>query len=71
MLISVIPFLFDIYFNIPSWLVIAAILNADFAAGDLIAIVLILNQVPKQPTAKASAASIKLVPNLVQLSVFS
>jgi len=48
MLISVVPFVFAIYFDVHSWFVIASILNAGFAAGDVVAIVMILHQVPKR-----------------------
>ncbi|PCJ50581.1 MAG: hypothetical protein COA74_02035 [Gammaproteobacteria bacterium] len=47
-LISVIPMFVALYTTVPSWLVIASILNAGFAAGDIAAITMIAYQVPKQ-----------------------
>lgn len=47
-LISVIPVLVALYTFVPPWLVIASILNAGFAAGDIAAIAMIIYQVPKK-----------------------
>jgi len=48
LLISLVPFLYAIPFEIHPWVVIASILNAGLAAGDVLALVMILNQVPKR-----------------------
>lgn len=47
MLITLAPIIINLHFTLPSWLIIASILNAGFAAGDIAAIAMICHQVPR------------------------